>query len=87
MHNLLHEIVVFMQLTLNLSSYGIVSRNTSHCNFQLLIQIYFQIYNFVSNITNQNDDICLQKYNLFYAVEKHEICPFMETVLYVKFGF
>ena len=37
--------------------YGTVFRNTSHCNFRLLMQISFQIYNLISNITNQNDDI------------------------------
>ena len=31
--------------------------NTSHCNLQLLTQISFQMYNFVLNFTNQNDDI------------------------------
>ena len=41
----------------NRVTYGAVSQNTSHCNFQLLAKISFQIYNFISNITNQNDDI------------------------------
>ena len=43
--------------TAEYAPYGTVSRNTSHCNFQLLTQISFQIYNFISNITNQNYDI------------------------------
>ena len=34
-----------------------VSRNTSHCNFQLSTQFSFQVYNFISNFTYQNDDI------------------------------
>ena len=32
-----------------------VFRNTSHCNFQILVQISFQNYNFISNNINQND--------------------------------
>ena len=81
----------FLPSTNHLSQmYGTVSWNTCHCNFQILTQVSSQIYNFISYITSQNDDICnttnttcqfsFKQYNLFYTVQKHEICPFMETV-------
>ena len=40
--------------SLSFDTYGIFFQNSRHCNFQLLTQISFQIYNFISNITYQN---------------------------------
>ena len=35
------------------------------------------------NTTNTTCRFSLKQYNLFYTFQKHEICPFMETVPYV----
>ena len=32
------------------------------------------------NTTNTTYWFSFKQYNLFYTVQKHEICPFMETV-------
>ena len=34
------------------------------------------------NTTNTASRFSFKQYNLFYTVQKHEICPFMETVPY-----
>ena len=60
-------------------SYGTVSRNTNHCNFQLLTEISFQIYNFISKLqtkimilgctTNNTCRFGFKQYKLFYTVQ------------------
>ena len=71
--------------------YGTVSRNTSHCNLQLLTlsksTILFQILQtkmmIFGNATNTTCRFSCKQYDLLYTVEKHEICPFMETAPYI----
>ena len=75
----------------NNNSYDTVSRNTSHCNFQLFTlsksTILFQILQTKMMIfgitTNTTCRFSFKQYNLFFPVQGHEICPFMETVPYV----
>ena len=60
------------------------------CNFQLKFlfksTILFQILQtkimIFGNTTNTTCRFSFKRYKLFYTVQKHEICPFMETVPY-----
>ena len=39
------------------------------------------------NTANSTYWFYFKQYNLFYTVQKHEICPFMETVPYLIYAF
>ena len=48
----------------------------------ILFQILQTKIMIFSNTTNTTCWLTFEQYKLFYTVQKHEICPFMETVPY-----
>ena len=55
--------------------------------FKILFQILQTKMMIFGNTTNITCRFNFKQYNLFYTVQKHEICPFMENVPHVDSSF
>ena len=75
--NLLSRMVQFPEIPVTVfSNTQLKFLSKSTILFQIL-QTKMVIF---GNTTNTTCPFSFKQYNLFYTVQKHEICPFMETV-------